>query len=667
LLTRNIPISIIYSFVQFKYEGHTDTIFKTKEATIVEYLSPMDPIRISPHQPFSTTKTKSVSFMGGGEPVEIKVALPKTCFQTGSEVPVKVSIRNNSKTRLSGLRLAIVRKLHLFKPGTTTIKTSAAAKVIPSIETELHFREKDQTYEPGEHRTTLLHIHVPNQVINVTNNTALAMVTCTLQVGLNMGAGVGGLGLFNRNDLLVEVPIDVYHANSLAPPEMKPLPACESRGVEGMEKPNMAPLLDGMMSPKQNNVHMDRQFVRKGSKIQLPWVENDRRRRPLPPTEQEKQPQPQLQPTNKQEAGNAVVNADIGLPTPVDSPPSASPTLEEKSSVTSDSNIGYHQQYPHQINHGGQYMKLSETKNSSNLAMHEVEAMYRNLSLKPSSKPRHANQYTSAEPPTQPTQVEQQERRDHPTQFYGSWVCESGNPGVSPPLNQQPVEALHHVHAIPPDDFYRWQYAYYQQHHQYYPYYYNAQQLNEQPPSHQNLPPSNNHFFDHTMRAPGVTNANEIPYSMSQPVQYSNMPKTYQETPPIAVSHSAPSHPSGPTGWHRPDPTNQSIPSQKPNPDYPPPFISRLSSENIQARSARPYGATTRPSDQHQQRQQSVTSRPPLVPRSSAVNIKPTKNHAETDMNTYKRLEGNEEFIKPLSPIISATLSKCMYTDFTHT
>ncbi|KND03682.1 uncharacterized protein SPPG_01150 [Spizellomyces punctatus DAOM BR117] len=197
---------VVTGVVQYKQNGRSDSLFRSKEAFVVENwkANHMDitdePIRAKNH--------RKVWFGGAGE-VQLEGTIQKSFFCSGNDVYVELRVKNDSKRRVQGIKLSLIRKLMMLREGTSAQDPLNDVKMFSESVSETTFKEKDFIFDPGEERANILNIHIPRFVRTV-RNTALAEVACRVIIALNMGT-------FNK-DLVIELPINVCHSASILPP-----------------------------------------------------------------------------------------------------------------------------------------------------------------------------------------------------------------------------------------------------------------------------------------------------------------------------------------------------------------------------------------------------------------------------------------------------------------
>ncbi|KAI8592016.1 hypothetical protein BDZ88DRAFT_409323 [Geranomyces variabilis] len=196
---------LVTGVVQYQRHGKSDSLIRSKEAFVVESWSQAhsrngdDPVRARNH--------RRPWFSGGGE-VHIEGTIQKSCFTSGSDVYVELRVRNESRRRVQGIKLALVKKLLMLKEGASE-SSLADTKIVSATVNEKTFKEKDFVFDAGEERANIININIPPEVYTC-KNTALAEVACRLVLSLNMGAFI--------KDLVIELPITVCHSASILPP-----------------------------------------------------------------------------------------------------------------------------------------------------------------------------------------------------------------------------------------------------------------------------------------------------------------------------------------------------------------------------------------------------------------------------------------------------------------
>ncbi|CAG8461841.1 11605_t:CDS:2 [Ambispora leptoticha] len=194
---------IVTGVIQLLYNNKEDTIFKSKEAFVVEAWDGQNP---EYKQPVEGMNMKQL-WMGGSGPVTLEGTLIETLFTSGGNVSAQVRVRNDTKRRVQGIKLGILHKLIIL--ANKNKKEAEDTKVISETVAEEWFKNKDFLFDCGEDRTITVNLHVPNTVRTI-RNTALFEVTCHIIISLYLGP-------FTK-DLSVELPASICHSASLQPP-----------------------------------------------------------------------------------------------------------------------------------------------------------------------------------------------------------------------------------------------------------------------------------------------------------------------------------------------------------------------------------------------------------------------------------------------------------------
>ncbi|CAG8481306.1 24931_t:CDS:2 [Dentiscutata erythropus] len=186
----------VIQFINVAKDNKEDTLYKSKEAFIVEAWDSYNPIYKTP---VDAVNMKQL-WMGGPGAVMIESSLVETLFQSGGNVSVKVRVKNDTKRRVQGLKIAILQRLLIL--ANKAKKEIDEVKIVGETVAEEWFKDKDFCFDCGEDRTTTVHIHVPKDVRSI-RNTALFEVVCYVVVSLK--------------DLTVHLPVNIAHSASLQP------------------------------------------------------------------------------------------------------------------------------------------------------------------------------------------------------------------------------------------------------------------------------------------------------------------------------------------------------------------------------------------------------------------------------------------------------------------
>ncbi|CAG8442040.1 1228_t:CDS:2 [Dentiscutata heterogama] len=186
----------VIQFINVAKDNKEDTLYKSKEAFVVEAWDSNNPIYKTP---VDAVNMKQL-WMGGPGAVMIESSLVETLFQSGGNVSVKVRVKNDTKRRVQGLKVAILQRLLIL--ANKAKKEIDEVKIVGETVAEEWFKDKDFCFDCGEDRTTTVHIHVPKDVRSI-RNTALFEVVCYVVVSLK--------------DLTVHLPVNIAHSASLQP------------------------------------------------------------------------------------------------------------------------------------------------------------------------------------------------------------------------------------------------------------------------------------------------------------------------------------------------------------------------------------------------------------------------------------------------------------------
>ncbi|KAG9294211.1 hypothetical protein G9A89_021570 [Geosiphon pyriformis] len=199
---------VITGVVQIFYNNKEDTIFKSKEAFVVEAWDGHNPIY---KQPVDAMNMKQL-WMGGTGAVTLEGTLVETLFTSGGNISAQVRVCNETKRRVQGLKLAVTQRLLIL--ANKNKKEADDTKIIAETLAEEWFKNKDFLFDCGEDRTTTVNLHVPNTVRTI-RNTALFEVSCHVVISLYLGPFM--------KDLTVELPASICHSASLQPPPIADL------------------------------------------------------------------------------------------------------------------------------------------------------------------------------------------------------------------------------------------------------------------------------------------------------------------------------------------------------------------------------------------------------------------------------------------------------------
>ncbi|CAH1756797.1 9290_t:CDS:10 [Entrophospora sp. SA101] len=179
---------IVTGVVQYKVNNKEDSTFKSKEAFVVEAWDINNPIYKQPVEGMNMRQL----WLGGSGAIMLEARLVETFFQSGANISVQIRVKNETKRRVQGIKVAITHKLHIL--ANKTKKELDDVKVVGETVKEEWYKNKDFLFDCGEDRITTVHIDVPKNVRTI-RNTALFEV-----------------------DLIVYLPVFIAHSSSSQPP-----------------------------------------------------------------------------------------------------------------------------------------------------------------------------------------------------------------------------------------------------------------------------------------------------------------------------------------------------------------------------------------------------------------------------------------------------------------
>ncbi|KAI9325111.1 hypothetical protein DFJ73DRAFT_220402 [Zopfochytrium polystomum] len=180
---------LVTGFVKFMDGSTVDVIFKSTEATVVEKLHPKDVEK--------ATESGPVEVKVAGSGVSLTVRIKRSFFRVEKSIGVSVSIDNRSRTRISGVRVSLLRKLLLANGAESGVKAiedmSESYSEFP-VEVD---SSRDFCVSPG---------------IPVTTKTVKMTSRCFVSVLLRVSLMTNSL---SRIDLAANLPIEVFHTYSV--------------------------------------------------------------------------------------------------------------------------------------------------------------------------------------------------------------------------------------------------------------------------------------------------------------------------------------------------------------------------------------------------------------------------------------------------------------------
>ncbi|KAJ3086453.1 hypothetical protein HK102_013109, partial [Quaeritorhiza haematococci] len=277
--------------VQFQYNDRSDTLFKSKEAFVVELLSALP--YAFPVEPLLAI-TQGKTFMGGNRDVFLSAALSKPIFCSGNDLYVEVQ----------GVRLALIRKLLMLQPeGSPASSATDNLKIFTETVSEKSYREKAFVYDPGEDRSNMISVQIPadslvfpdsQSYVRTIRNTALAEVVCFVAVSLNMG--------FFAKELTVELPVVICHPASEKPPP--------SSNITSNVFPNQVPQVYDPEQEEALTSKVEGRGYKKAPHRPIPPLPSP----PLPPPRRARSHSPQPRPVNAKPQPNRTKQGNRVLP-----------------------------------------------------------------------------------------------------------------------------------------------------------------------------------------------------------------------------------------------------------------------------------------------------------------------------------------------------------------
>ena len=199
------------------------------DAFVVErWHDEFDPRYLEPMEAVADTHI----FMGGNGAVWLEAGVAEQLFIAGGMVMIRAGVKNNTKRHLSGIKVAIARRL-VFPisgpPGTPAQRPSLEPQITEVIHTQL-FKGPTFEFPPNEEMVTNLAVDIPRDLRTI-RKTRLFEVQIIVLVSAQMGNFA--------KDLTVEVPIYVAHSASLQRPAsgaLEPLRGLPQRSRSAMSQ-----------------------------------------------------------------------------------------------------------------------------------------------------------------------------------------------------------------------------------------------------------------------------------------------------------------------------------------------------------------------------------------------------------------------------------------------
>jgi hypothetical protein len=202
---------LVTGYVRFKYGSSCDTLIKSKDARI------LDRWNVEKEQQFAEpvlAMNERKLFMGGDGTVQLESSIKSNFVTAGTNISIQVRVKNSSRKRVQGLKIAFVRKLSMLCPPVDPADEEPQVKTIEENFATHFYKDKDYVFDPDEERCSTVHIPIPVKAHTV-QNTSFAEVTWRINVALSMP------GLLSK-DLTIDLPIRVCHPVSFEAPPILP-------------------------------------------------------------------------------------------------------------------------------------------------------------------------------------------------------------------------------------------------------------------------------------------------------------------------------------------------------------------------------------------------------------------------------------------------------------
>lgn len=150
-------------------------------------------------------------FMGGTGAVWLEAGVAEQLFVAGGMVMIRAGVKNNTKRHLSGLKVAIARRL-IFPvsgpPGVPAQRPSLEPQITEVVHTQ-HFKGPSFEFPPSEEVVVNLAVDLPRDVRTIRKTRLFEVQTVAI-----ISAQMGNFA----KDLTVEVPFYVAHSSSVQRP-----------------------------------------------------------------------------------------------------------------------------------------------------------------------------------------------------------------------------------------------------------------------------------------------------------------------------------------------------------------------------------------------------------------------------------------------------------------
>lgn len=175
-----------------------EQVLASKDCLVVECLSADESRKL--RLPSFGRSRKRVAFGGSGE-LDLQCQLHKSYYKSGDTVYVTIFVQNNSKRKVSGVKLALFKR--------TILKHRSDDKFIKEkLVLEKDFTKEDYRFYQGEAKEILVDFPLPSDLRRV-NKAATIEVNFFLKVSLIL--------VLSKN-CTIEMPIEICHPATIEPP-----------------------------------------------------------------------------------------------------------------------------------------------------------------------------------------------------------------------------------------------------------------------------------------------------------------------------------------------------------------------------------------------------------------------------------------------------------------
>jgi hypothetical protein len=202
---------VVTGYTRFKYGNVCDTLIKSKDARILDRWDIEKENRCA--GPGLVMNERKL-FMGGDGTVQLESSIKSNFVTSGTNISIQIRVKNSTRKRVQGLKIAFVRKLSMLCPSVDPAEEEPVVKTLEEVFSTHFYKDKDYVFDPDEERCSIVHVPVPVKAYTV-QNTSLSEVNWRISVSLSMP------GLLSK-DLTVDLPIRVCHPVSLEAPPLLP-------------------------------------------------------------------------------------------------------------------------------------------------------------------------------------------------------------------------------------------------------------------------------------------------------------------------------------------------------------------------------------------------------------------------------------------------------------